>query len=67
MDLIQTEAAATPGWQYLRLQVPIDAIDASDGKIAELGREGWELVAVSAADSRYAWGAYLQMWFKRPL
>jgi hypothetical protein len=47
-------------WEYLRVQVGIQEIVKSDEQVAQLGREGWELVAVAEAGS-----TYIHMWFKR--
>jgi hypothetical protein len=47
-------------WEYLRLQVGSHEIVKSDEQLAQLGREGWELVAVAEAA-----GSYIHMWFKR--
>lgn len=48
-------------WEYIRVQVGVHEIVNSDEQVAELGRQGWELVvAVEAADS------YIHLWFKRP-
>lgn len=48
-------AASTPGWEYLILE------RSEAGRLNELGRGGWELVAVSQADDG------VELFLKRPL
>lgn len=48
-------------WDYLRMQVDVDRIRTMDTQMAELGRQGWELVAV--VETRQSW---LHIIFKRP-
>jgi hypothetical protein len=48
-------------WEYLRLQADVHDIRASDVEAEQLGKDGWELVAVVESA-----GSYIHMWFKRP-
>jgi hypothetical protein len=48
-------------WEYIRVQVGSHEIVKSDEQVAELGRQGWELVSVIEAG-----GSYIHMWFRRP-
>jgi hypothetical protein len=48
-------AAGTSGWEYLILE------RSEAGRLNDLGRESWELVAVSQADNG------VELFLKRPL
>ena len=47
-------------WEYLRTQIDINNIKTIDGRVDELGRQGWELVSTVFTQ------AYVHFWFKRP-
>jgi hypothetical protein len=48
-------------WEYMRMQVSVNAVAGSDDATDKLGREGWELVCVVEAAA-----SYLHFFFKRP-
>ena len=54
------ETEKTRRWDYVRTQVDVNKIKASDDTVQQLGAEGWELVSVAHTQT------YIHMWFKRP-
>jgi len=46
-------------WEYIRTQIDVNKIKDSDEVIAQLGREGWELVDVVYTQT------YVHFWFKQ--
>ena len=56
-------ATAKVKWEYKVIPMPNRIVAATEKALNELGRDGWELVAITPADK----GFIGQAFFKRPL